>query len=487
MTSTELTDIGSQQKDKICPISKTPCPRECIYSHVLESISVGIILLDVARESVIYQNKYSVELLEGSVSRNDYGGISGLLLPDAACWPSGPSDYVPKTLMLGGRLLGYTVYSIEDGYLLVLIRDITDVRKIEEERALHAAALESATDAIAITDTDGVMRYVNGAFERMTGYAREEAVGRTIRLLESGRQDEDFYRQMWATLQRGDVWSGRMVNRKKDGSLYTEDCAISPLRDASARIVFYVARKRDITEKLRLEAIAAAVSTMNTYGYVFSEIRHEIGNPINSLKMILTLLKKGIDRYSREEVMGYYDHALEAIGRSEQVLKSMKKFYMFESPELRNIDAADFFSEFLPQLSEDCAARGIALTVDIQRGLGSLFIDPKALRQALTNVVANSMDALTGDARPQSPAVNIAVAGNASLVHLRVADNGRGMSEEEQAKLFTPFYTSKESGTGLGLVIAKKMLAKMNGTIEIISSPGQGTTVDIVVPAGGTR
>ena len=485
MTPAGSIGCGPQHSDKICPISRTPCPRECIYSHVLESIRVGILLLDMTHESVIYENTYSMELFRGTTQPGDYRGILSLLLPATDGMPSESADPIPKTLHLGARILGYTVYPIEDGYLLILVRDITDIRDIEAERALHAAAVESATDAIAITDTQGVMSYVNGAFERMTGYKRQEAIGLSIEILNSGKQSEDLLEQIWSTLAEGQAWSGRMINRKKDGSLYTEECAIYPLKDADGKIVNYVARKRDITEKLRLEAIAEAVHTMNNYGYVFSEIRHEIGNPINSLKMIITLLRRGIDRYSREEVLTYYDHAMESISRSELILKSMKKFYMFESPELQDVGAAEFFQEVLPHLTGDCTEKGISFSLHIEEGVTSLHIDPKALRQALANVIGNAVESFDiGKTGAGQSSIAMEVTGSADLVRIRVSDNGRGMTKEEQSKLFTPFFSSKDNAAGLGLVIARKMLAKMNGTIEIASSPGAGTAVDIVVPSG---
>ncbi|MDP2657461.1 MAG: PAS domain S-box protein, partial [Candidatus Deferrimicrobium sp.] len=108
-------------------------------------------------------------------------------------------------------------------------RDITGRRKGEETRAQLAMAVEQSTDVIVVTDREGTIQYVNPAFERSTGYSREEAVGKNPRVLRSGKHDEEFYRRLWDTLTRGEAWTGHFINRKKDGSLYEEDATISPL------------------------------------------------------------------------------------------------------------------------------------------------------------------------------------------------------------------------------------------------------------------
>src|SRR3970282_1845245 len=117
-----------------------------------------------------------------------------------------------------------------------------------------------------------------------------------------------------------------IVSKKKDGAPYHEDCTISPVRDYTGKITNYVSIRRDVTDKLRFESIAEAVNTMNSIGYVFSGIRHEIGNPLNSIKMTLNVLKKNLDKYGKDHILEYIDRALSESARIEYLLKSLKNF-----------------------------------------------------------------------------------------------------------------------------------------------------------------
>jgi PAS domain S-box-containing protein len=179
---------------------------------------------------------------------------------------------------------------------------------IEEEQMRLASALESSADAVVITEPEsGTIQYVNPAFEQITGYNKEEVLGRTVHFIETGRNSEEFYRGLREELRKKGVWRGQFMNRKKDGSLYFEDCTFSPVRDASGQIINFISVRRDVTEKLRLESIAESVNTMNNIGYIFSGVRHEIGNPINSAKMSLSVLQHKLDTASKESVRNYVD------------------------------------------------------------------------------------------------------------------------------------------------------------------------------------
>ncbi|HTS14824.1 MAG TPA: PAS domain S-box protein, partial [Candidatus Sulfotelmatobacter sp.] len=138
--------------------------------------------------------------------------------------------------------------------------DITEHARAEAEHDRLATAIEQATESIEITDLEGRITYVNPAFERATGYRREEVVGENPRILKSGAQSAAFYEAMWATLTSGRPWAGDLVNRRKDGSTVTEAAVISPIRDARGAISGYVAGKRDVTQARALEDRSATLS-----------------------------------------------------------------------------------------------------------------------------------------------------------------------------------------------------------------------------------
>lgn len=124
----------------------------------------------------------------------------------------------------------------------------------EARLRLQGKALEAAVNAIVITDREGTILWVNHAFTTLTGYGREEVVGQHTRLLKSGKQSADFYRELWGMVLAGEVWHGQIVNRRKDGSEYIEEMTITPLRDAGDEISHFIAIKQDVTERRRVQA-----------------------------------------------------------------------------------------------------------------------------------------------------------------------------------------------------------------------------------------
>lgn len=238
---------------------------------------------------------------------------------------------------------------------------------------------------------------------------------------------------------------------------------------------------KDVTEKERLLSVAEAVETMNSLGYIFSGIRHEIGNPINSLKITMGILKQDYDDFSREMVMEYIDRAMGEIVRVEYLLRSLKNFNMIETPMIECVALPKFFHDFLSLVEGDFRKREISLLIEADPRVQCAMFDPRAMQQVLLNLTSNAADAIEHSLDRR---IVISTAPAGGMVQIRVADHGSGIPSRQRAVLFKPFFTTKESGTGLGLVIAKKMLTKMNGTIEIESEEGMGTAVIVSLPAG---
>lgn len=362
--------------------------------------------------------------------------------------------------------------------------NVTDRKRAEENNLRFAAVIESAADAVVISDVRGMIQYVNPAFEKITGFGKNEVLGRDLHILDAGQHDADFYRELRQTLHRDGVWKGRLLNKKKDGTIYNEECTYSPIRDQDGQIINYVSIKRDVTEKLWLESIAQSIDTMNSIGYIFAGVRHEIGNPVNAVNMILEVLKSKLPRLEKPSIEGYIDRALKELSRVEYLLRMLKNYNMYEKPQLQDIVLADFMDRFLSVVREDFKRKGITINLSIDAEANVCHADPRALQQILLNFLTNASDALQGR---EKPIVEIRVFRKAAMIGVRVKDNGSGMTEEEQKALFKPFYTTKPTGTGLGLVIVKKMLTMMHGTVEIKSRKNNGTIVDMAIPAGVQR
>lgn len=235
----------------------------------------------------------------------------------------------------------------------------------------------------------------------------------------------------------------------------------------------------NITEKVRLDAIAEAVNTMNNFGFIFSGIRHELGNPVNSIKTTISVLKNKIDSCSKENIIEYIDRALSDLNRVEGLLKDLKSFSMYENPEIKSVSIPDFIDNLLSMVERDFAKNRIKIRAIIRPDVESGFFDPRALQHVLLNILTNAFDALQGR---ESPEIVISIFKAAGRIIMRIKDNGAGISEDQKKHLFKPFSTTKMNGTGLGLVIVKKMMSKMNGMVEVESKENMGTIVTLDLP-----
>lgn len=236
---------------------------------------------------------------------------------------------------------------------------------------------------------------------------------------------------------------------------------------------------RDITEKVRLESIAQAANAMDNIGFIFSGIRHEIGNPLNSLKMALSVLKSNLDQFSPQTIGEYIDRGLADIGRMEYLLKSLKTFSLYEHVDFKDLPLDQFMDKFISLIERDFQSHGIDIQLEGPLDPTRVRIDKRALHQALLNVFNNAAEALV---KQRDARIQIRSERRGQLIWLTISDNGCGISPEQQRHLFQPFNTNKPKGNGLGLVITRKLLAMMNSDIEIDSELHQGTQVTISLP-----
>ena len=236
---------------------------------------------------------------------------------------------------------------------------------------------------------------------------------------------------------------------------------------------------RDITERRRLEAIAQAANSLDNLGFIFSGIRHEVGNPINSLKMTLSVLKQNLIRFPTSTVEEYVDRGLSDIGRVEYLLKSLRNFSMFETAHLIDTPFHSYITTFESLAKVDLGNRGIKLTIDIAQDAPSVQLDPRAMNQVLLNIVSNAADALDQCPKPE---IKLTAQARENILWLDIEDNGCGISPEQRRRLFQPFNSNKPEGSGLGLVITQKLLALMGSSIDIESQVGKGTCVTVGIP-----
>jgi len=370
-------------------------------------------------------------------------------------------------------------------------QDITE-RKLEEEfRTLLATAVEQTADIVVITDTDGTILYVNPTFEKVTGYTREEAIGQNPRLLKSGKHDAAFYRQMWTTLTAGKVWSGHLINKKKDGTFYEEEATISPVYDSAGKTVNYVAVKSDVTHEVALEAQLRQVQKMQAVGQLAGGIAHDFNNLLSAIIGFsdLTLSKMNSTHPFYENISQVAKAGTRAAELTRQLLIFSRKQVL--EPKILNLNTVigDLHKMLRRLVRED-----IDIVLALSSSAGRVKADPGQLEQVITNMVVNARDAM-----PHGGILTIAT-GNATLtdadviaypdvtpgdyVQLSIRDTGIGMTDEVKSHIFEPFFTTKPvgEGTGLGLATCYGAVKQNGGHITVESALGRGTTFHIYLP-----
>ncbi|MCI5131540.1 MAG: PAS domain S-box protein, partial [Candidatus Electrothrix sp. EH2] len=348
------------------------------------------------------------------------------------------------------------------------------------ERTRLAAAINEFADCVLMTDKVGTIFYANPASAQITGYQPEELVGRKLNQIQRDEQKRFNCRQVLNSVAEGAEWHGEVKNRHKDGSYYDESVAVIPVKGEENTINSFCVIKRDQTEKKRLESIAEAANLMDNVGFVFSGIRHELGNPLNSLKMAISVLLRQLEELPLKKIREFLDRSMGEIKRMEYLLYSLKNFNVQEEQELTLIDLAAFLENFRRVHEKDLAENDVKLELHIATHAGSL-VDERALHQVFLNLLTNSVNALK---HTLAPLISIhLLRKDAQFVRIVFQDNGCGVSEQAKEQLFKPFFTTRAKGTGLGLTIVKKMLTSMNCTVNIEGKEGSGTSIIITLPS----
>ncbi|NQT63012.1 MAG: PAS domain S-box protein, partial [Candidatus Marinimicrobia bacterium] len=391
----------------------------------------------------------------------------------------------------GGILYGLMSASIMelDGikHILSITRDITLRERTNRERKRLSAAIEQSTDTIVITDLDGTIIYVNSAFGHSSGYTAEEAVGNNPRVLKSGKHETSFYKQIWDTILNGKTWQGRMINKKKDGSLYTEEASISPVRDSSGSIINFVAVKHDITEHLLLEARLHQSQKLEAIGTMVGGISHEFNNVLQSIFLYAGLVQDELPE--NEDLRSNFQHILDDGNRASDLIKQILTFSRKTKVAMEPQPLHEMAMEVLV-LERASLPATIEIKTDIDMNCGMVFCDKTQISQIIMNLCNNAQHAmeekggtLTVSLQQTQASMNNGDPETEAL-ELKVSDTGQGIEAVDLKKIFDPFFTTKElgKGTGLGLSVIHGIVEMMDGQISVTSEIGKGTTFRILFP-----
>jgi two-component system, cell cycle sensor histidine kinase and response regulator CckA len=365
----------------------------------------------------------------------------------------------------------------------------------EESLRKLSRAVEQTADSVMITNRDGVIEYVNPAFEALTGYGRKEACGKTPRILKSGDQGPEIYQEMWKTILAGNAYRGILVNKKKNGDLYYVEESICPVRDPHGQITHFISNGRDLTERLRLEAQLLQAQKMDAIGRLAGGVAHDFNN---LLTIITSYSELALDEVTpRSTVAAKINEIIQAARRAAELTRQLLAFSRKQQQSLRITELNSVIANIaktLPRL----VGEDIEFSFVPGKELGRVRVDPFQIEQVLMNLAANARDAMPQGGHLRIETSNIHLDSNyidnkpatiplGHYVLITVSDNGAGIPRQDLPHIFEPFYTTKPSehsgqGTGLGLATVYGIVKQNKGFIWVYSEPGSGTVFKIYLP-----
>lgn len=362
--------------------------------------------------------------------------------------------------------------------------DITNRKELETEQRRLAAAVESAHDAILITDVEGVIQFVNSGFEKMSQYSRDEALGANPRILKSGQHDEDFYREMWSRLKSGQVWHGVLTNRRKDGSLYEVDEVITPLRGDDGEISGYVVVARDVTEHKRLlETLQQAVLVKSDFT---SMVSHELRTPLCAMKEAIDLVEDGSAGPLNDHQSQFLGLAKRNVDRLHRLINDVLDFSRIERGTFRMQITPGHLNPVIAEIAgqQHLASRkkDIDISVDLDPGVGRVPFDADRISQVLVNLIGNAVRYCDGSW------IRVSSLKRADEVVVTTRDSGPGIPPEQLENIFNPFLQLSSGlgrhagGTGLGLAICRRIVEAHGGRIWAESKLGKGSALSFTLP-----
>ena len=362
--------------------------------------------------------------------------------------------------------------------------DITERKRIEQEHTRLAAALESAGEAVLITDTEGTIQFVNPAFERLTGYSSNEAIGRNPRILKSGYHGAEFYREMWETLGRGQVWQGTIRNKKKDGSLFDADQTLAPVQDREGKTNSYVGVVRDITERKRMvESLQRAVMVKVEFT---SMVSHELRTPLTAIKEAIDVVADRTAGPVNQHQAEFLALAKRNVDRLHRLINDTLDFSKLERGDFRLAlgphDLNALTGEIVMQQRLAAQKQGLRLEISVEEGLPPVRLDPDRVSQVLINLIGNAVRYCDGGWIEVSTR-----RGEGEDVVVKVQDSGPGIPEDKLEHIFEAFVQlstgpgRRSGGTGLGLSISKKLVELHGGRIWVESEVGRGSAFNFTL------
>lgn len=469
---------------------------------MFENANAVMMLIDPETGKIVDANKtacdfygYSHQTMINDISITDINTITDKELHHQMCNSvlEKNQKFLLKHKLRNGSIRDVEIYvgkiiSNEVPLLYAIIHDITESRTIALENLKLSQAVMQSPASIVITDLNGNIEFANKKFLEVTGYTSDEVIGANPRILKSGSVPDETYVKMWETILAGNVWTGELLNKRKDGTFFWEDVSITPIFNSEGEIIHFLGTKEDITdikknEQKLIEAKEKAEQSDKLKSEFLAQMSHEIRTPVNTILSFSNLLHSDHINEESEEISTIFnsiDSASKRIIRTIEMIINMSEIqtgsYEVVLKELRL--GNDILKPLISEYKMLAELRGIDLIYKTNDGFDDLIvIDEYSSTQILANLLDNAIK------YTHKGFVKVtAYKDKYSCLTVEVSDSGIGMNTEYLSKLFLPFsqeeqgYTRQYDGNGLGLALVKNYCKLNNAKIEVKSEKNIGST-----------
>ncbi len=372
-----------------------------------------------------------------------------------------------------------------------LLAEITGKERASADCEKMTEIIRQASEAVFVTETDGRITYANKAFEKMTGFTAEETLGKKPNLLKSGEHPPEYYAQMWTNMQKGLPWTGRIINKKKDGNLCIVQANTFPLKNSAGETTAYVSIQEDVSALDEVEEQLRQSQKMEAVGRLAGGVAHDFNNilmVIDSYALFISPARRG-NAQAEADLAEIKKSVGRAVALTRQLLVfSRKQKAVFQPLDLRKAVLEN------EKMMKRLIGEDISLEISAADNIKTIKADPGQIDQILMNLLVNAKDAMPDGGRieikilPHKLTLPVPTPSGAmppgEYSVLSVKDTGSGMDRETLSNIFDPFFTTKPKGkgTGLGLSIVYGIIKHHTAYMTVASQQGKGSTFTAYFP-----
>ena len=356
--------------------------------------------------------------------------------------------------------------------------DITERKKIEEEKDKLLKAVEVSKEAINIASADGKIIYTNSAMNELFGYKKGELIGKFASILNVGSTPGLAMIKIMNTIKKQGFWEGEIHNKRKDRSEFVSYGAINAVKDNKGNILSYISTMHDITERKEVEKIKSEL---------IRNVSHTLKTPVSAAEMAFDMLQRATERKDSQTIKKAERMLFNNLRTIRKDIDNILNVYFISEEKIKGtkyVSLKKIIDRIIKYTAYSADQKKIKLIVDIPKSANRVWGNEKDIETLLGNIMDNAVKFT------ERGKITLTSRVKDKWIEIKVKDTGVGVIEKDSNKLFEKFYKRRLSfsGVGLGLSICKEIVKKHNGTIKIMSKgEGKGTIVIVKLPKGGDK